>query len=293
MTTVQCAVARVFTNKGKNGNLLGVVTGIAGLTDGQMQRIARTLGYSETSFVFFDTRKGDYRVRFFTPEKEIPFAGHPTIGTLFTLRELGLVKKKKNYVQVIGPRRIPLEVLPNGAIWMDQGKPSFSPACTRNLAARLVGAKESDVIDDPMAVSTGIPVLVIPLASRRALGAARILDPVYQSVFKKYRTPCIMPFAVDKGQVYSRSFVPGFGIAEDPATGGATGPLAAYIAHRGMIAHNETKLEFTVLQGGRAKSELLASVSLTRGKVKSAAVGGYCAMERPRRIEVPFTPPRG
>ncbi len=286
MRTIHCHVARVFTRNGKSGNKLGVVTETAGLAAADMQAIAARLGFSETSFVFFDTKKGDYRVRFFTPEKEIPFAGHPTIGTLFVLRALGLVKKGKAFVQVIGPRRVPLEVAADGVIWMEQGKPSFASGCARGIAASLLGAHEGEVANEPMAVSTGLPIMLIHLQNRRALTRARILNAVYQSVFKKHGTACIMPFAIDKGQVYSRMFAPNLGIAEDPATGSAAGPLAAYLTHMARVAPNEKELRLDILQRGGAKSLLYARVALRRGEPAAVSVGGRCVMAGPRTVRL-------
>lgn len=286
MAIIRCAVARVFTNRGKNGNLLGVVTDTARLTAGQMQAIAHTLGYSETSFVFFDTKKGDYRVRFFTPEKELPFAGHPTLGTLFVLRALRLVPKKTTYVQMIGKRKVPLEIFPDGLIRMEQGKPSFAPGVRRALAAAMLGVEEEDIIGEPLVASTGVPQLIVPLKNATLLRKARILNSVYQSALKKTGAGCIMPFVIDKGKIYCRMFAPALGITEDPATGGGCGPLAAYIVRKKLVAASKETVALEMLQGGAKKSLLMAWVRRTRGGIASVAVAGFCAMGKPRVVRL-------
>lgn len=286
MAIIRCAVARVFTNDGKNGNLLGVVTDTAHLATAQMQAIAHTLGYSETSFVFFDTRKGDYRVRFFTPEKELPFAGHPTLGTLFVLRSLRLVPKKTTYVQIIGKRMVPLEIFPDGLIRMEQGKPSFAPGVKTALAAAMLGVKEEDVIGEPRVVSTGVPQLIVPLKNVKLLRGARILNSVYQSVRKKTGAVCIMPFAIDKGKIYCRMFAPALGITEDPATGSGCGPLATYIVREKLVAASTKTVALKILQGGAKKSLLMAWVRQTRSGIASVAVAGFCVMGKTRTIKL-------
>ena len=286
MAIIRCAVTRVFTNGGKNGNLLGVVTETGSLSTAQMQSIAHKLGYSETAFVFFDTDGGDYRVHFFTPEKEIPFAGHPTLGTLFMLRSLRMVPKKRTYVQVIGKRKVPLEIMPGGLIRMEQGRPSFAAGTSRALAAAIVGMEENDVIGDPLVVSTGLPHLIIPLKKVGHIRRARILDAVYQGVLKKTGASCVMPFAVDRGRIYCRMFAPALGIAEDPATGSGCGPLAAYIVRQKMMAASGGTTTLEILQGGAKKSLLMAWVRRGRGGIASVAVGGSCAMSKPRTVSL-------
>ena len=286
MALIRCAVARVFTNGGKNGNPLGVVSGASALSAAQMQTIAKKLGYSETSFVFFDAEKGDYRVRFFTPEREIPFAGHPALGTLFVLRALGTVKKKSAYAQMIGARNVPLSVLADGRIRMEQGKPSFAPGTSRALAAAMVGVDEADVTGEPLVASTGLPHLIIPLKNTKLLRGARIHDSVYQSARKKTGASCVMPFTVDKGKIFCRMFAPALGIAEDPATGSGCGPLAAYIARHSPAPASKNTVTLEILQGGAKKSLLTAWVRRSRGKVASVAVGGFCAMDAPRAVRL-------
>lgn len=286
MTIIRCAVARVFTKGGKNGNLLGVVTDAARLTAAQMQTIAHTLGYSETSFVFFDANGGDYRVRFFTPDKEIPFAGHPTLGTLFALRSLHLVSEKTGYVQAIGTRKIPLEIMPDGLIRMEQGKPSFAPGTTRALAAMMVGVKEDDVVGDPLVVSTGLPHLIIPLKGTAQIHGARILNAVYQRVLKNTGAACVMPFTINNGKIHCRMFAPALGIAEDPATGSGCGPLAAYIVRQKLVTASGKCVTLEILQGGGKKSLLMAWVRSARSGIASVAVGGFCVMGAPRVVRL-------
>ena len=139
MKTVPYEVVRVFTNNGKNGNGLAVFLKGHGLNKKTMQAIAKKLGFSETSFVFEPTNKSaDYRVRFFTPETELPFAGHPSLGTLFVLRRLRLLGKKDEYCQQIGRRLVKMSALSDGRIRMDQGKPKFGKTLSQKICASLL-----------------------------------------------------------------------------------------------------------------------------------------------------------
>lgn len=108
MRKIEYEVVNVFTRSGKNGNGLAVVSQSLDLSTGQMQAIAKRLNFSETTFVLPKPKSADYRIRIFTPESELPFAGHPSIGTLFTLIRSGVLKKKKNYIQQVGKRLIPM-----------------------------------------------------------------------------------------------------------------------------------------------------------------------------------------
>lgn len=286
MKKLRCRVVKVFTNGGKNGNLLGVVTDVAGLGDAGMQKVAATLGYSETSFVFAPSGKGeDYRVRFFTPERELPFAGHPTLGTLFTLRALGLVKRKSRYVQRIGPRLVPLSIRPGGLIVMEQGPPSFLDCADRSFAASLLGCAEEKVVGVSRTVSTGLPVFIVPLADEKDLNGCRIADAVYKRMLKNTGSEAVLPFAVTPKGVRCRMFAPAFGIAEDPATGGACGPLASYLVHEKMVAPGSRPIK--VFQGKKGlQSLLLVWVRQSGKRITGVAVGGYCTPHRGRTVTV-------
>lgn len=286
MKRVKCHVARVFTNRARHGNLLGVVTETPSLSAADMQRVAARLGYSETSFVFPPAGNGeDYRVRFFTPKRELPFAGHPALGTLFVLRARGLVAKKSHYIQAIGRRRVALTVRPGGLIVMEQGCPAFLKTLPRSLAAGLLKVEAGAIAATPRTVSTGLPMLLIPLAAEKDLENCRIDGAAYRAARKRTGADCVMPFAVTPKGVRCRMFAPSLGVAEDPATGSGCGPLAVYLVREKFVPRARGPLR--IFQGKKgSQSLLLAWVRRAGGRVTGVEVGGSCVMQKPRMVLV-------
>ena len=278
MKTVPYEVVRVFTNKGKNGNGLAVFLKGHGLKKKTMQAIAKKLGFSETAFVFEPTDKSaDYRVRFFTPEVELPFAGHPSLGTLFVLRSLRQLGKKKEYIQQSGKRLLKMSALSDGRIRMDQGKPIFGKKLPQKICASLLRISDEKLAGQPMVVSTGNPHIIIPLRDRRSLEKAAIDMRVYKKVTGAAGALCVMPFTVNRGAVTCRMFAPGLGVPEDPATGSGCGPLAAYLARENLLPGSENKKRFVIKikQGMRKGGSLLyAWVEKDGAQIKRVAVGG-------------------
>jgi len=264
-------VVNVFTNPARRrGNALAVFCDARGLKKNVMQAIAKKLGFSETSFVFAPTKKpADYRVRFFTPEVELPFAGHPSLGTLFVLRRLRLTEKKNRYVQQIGGRLLELSVLKDGRIVMDQGKPTFGKTLSPKICASLLGVGADKLAGPPMAVSTGNRHLLVPLRDINSLESASINIRVYRKAAADSLAYCIMPFTIRGGNVTCRMFAPGLGVPEDPATGSGCGPLAAYLAREGFVSfpNGKNRLEVEVRQGTRRSGRSF----LSRGWKKRAA----------------------
>jgi len=279
----------VFTDNGKNGNGLAVVSDARGLKKNVMQGVAKKLGFSETSFVLAPTKKGaDYRVRFFTPEVELPFAGHPSLGTLFVLRRLGLLKKKNVYTQQVGGRLVELSILEDGRIVMDQGKPAFGKKLPQKICANLLGVSADRLAGAPMVVSTGNPHLLVPLRDIKTLESASINMRVYRKVAADSPANCIMPFTIRGGKITCRMFAPGIGVPEDPATGSGCGPLAAYLAREGFVSFpdNKNRVEVEIRQGTRqsGRSLLYAWVEKEGGEIKRVRAGGRCAYLGKRRV---------
>lgn len=291
MEFLNYSVVNVFTHNGKNGNGLGVFLDTRGMDAALMQAIAKKLGFSETSFVFPPTnKKADYRARFFTPEKELPFAGHPSIGTLFTLRHLNEIRNKKNYVQQIGRRFVEMSVAPGGLINMDQGKPKFGKKLGEKVvmqkAARLLALDVKDIEGAPRVVSTGLPHFIIPLKTFSALKSAKIQKASYKKAVDETGAAAIMPFTIYRGKVRCRMFAPALGVAEDPATGSGCGPLASYLLREGFLKFKRdgvTTVE--VMQGVKpgGASLLIARVHARKGLMQRVEVGGYCRFVAARR----------
>jgi trans-2,3-dihydro-3-hydroxyanthranilate isomerase len=226
----------VFTDVPFAGNQLCVVLEPpAGLDAKTMATLAREIGLSETTFVTA-IREGGYDVRIFTPDAELPFAGHPTLGTAFTLvseDRVGL-----NLVQTSAAGDVSVEVdLAVGTAWMQQLPPLFGyPVDDRAAVARAAGLVPGDLVEGLpiVAGSTGLAHLMVPVREEGTLRRARRDDAGCQKVCADTETESLYLFVVrGDGDVMARMFDRSQNIGEDPATGSAAGPLGAYLAeHR-------------------------------------------------------------
>jgi trans-2,3-dihydro-3-hydroxyanthranilate isomerase len=273
----------VFTERPFAGNPLAVFPDAEGLSDAEMQKIAREMNLSETTFVTPPQQDGDARVRIFTPGTELPFAGHPSIGTACTLLRLGRVPCLEPETRVVlelnvGPT--PLDVwvtdgAPRGAL-LHQGAPTFGEDVPAEEAAAVLGLQVSDLHDEltPRVVSTGLPFAIIPLRSTRALAGAWFRLDLLAEFERRHAS--VYPFAFtgdDEPFVAARQFSPLEGIIEDPATGSAAGPLAAYLARSGLLAAGAARV---IAQGDHAgrPSRLTVSVTEERGRIVDVQVAG-------------------
>lgn len=227
----------VFTDAPFAGNQLCVVPDPPpGLSPATMQTLSREIGFSETTFVTA-VRPDGYDVRIFTPEGELPFAGHPTLGTAFALVAEGRVAPR--LVQRCAAGDVPVEVdLVSGTAIMEQLPPVFGrPMGDRALVAAGAGLSVDDLVADlPIVpVSTGIPHLLVPVRTEAALRRASRDDRACRAACEAAEdAESLYLFAVrGNGDVMARMFDRWPAIGEDPATGSAAGPLAAYLAaHR-------------------------------------------------------------
>jgi trans-2,3-dihydro-3-hydroxyanthranilate isomerase len=227
----------VFTEVPFAGNQLCVVPDpLADLPGEMMATLAREIGFSETTFVT-DVRQGGYDVRIFTPDAELPFAGHPTLGTAFTLASEGRIGGR--VVQTSAAGDVPVEVdVTGGTAWMDQLLARFGDAIVeREAIARAAGLDPSD-LDDRLPVvvgSTGLPHLMVPVRDEETLRRARRDDAGCGDVCAAAAAESLYLFAVrGPGDVMARMFDRGGNIGEDPATGSAAGPLGVYLADHGL-----------------------------------------------------------
>jgi trans-2,3-dihydro-3-hydroxyanthranilate isomerase len=279
----------VFTDRVFGGNPLAVVFDAKGLGDGEMQAIAREMNCSETTFLLPPTRPDcAARVRIFTPARELPFAGHPTIGTAWVLATERLLSPNNlrfNLEEGIGPVEVTLEGEPTrpGQLWMRHGEAHFGPPLTDRAGfARALGLAESDLLaGQPVRTgSTGNTFLYIPLRDRDAVDRARLDVPALLAVQGEGPNLGVFVFAPDPdpraGRVYSRMFAPHTsGVPEDPATGSASGPLGAYLVDRGLVAPAET-IDIVSEQGTRMgrQSFIRIRVGTRGGRISEVLVGG-------------------
>lgn len=224
----------VFTERPLAGNQLCVVPEPGHIDDDMMQALAREIGFSETTFVT-DADGDHYRMRIFTPDEELPFAGHPTLGTAFVMVSEGRVTSPA--IQVVAAGEIPVEVdLQRGFATMRQLPPEFGAEFDDlDLVAEACGLSVDDLHPErpPQVVSTGLPPLLAPIADIGTLRRAVRNPSAVREVLRRTHADVLYLFAEGEGGVTARMFDPGM-IGEDPATGSAAGPLGVYLAARGL-----------------------------------------------------------
>ncbi|MBA3691197.1 MAG: PhzF family phenazine biosynthesis protein [Actinobacteria bacterium] len=225
----------VFCDRPFAGNQLCVVPDVPeGLDATGMHTVTREIGFSETTFV---TKAGGdrYSMRIFTPGQELPFAGHPTLGTAYLLVAEGRVSSPVIQTTAVGEVHVEIDV-EEGFGWMRQRPPVFGPEFPdRVLVARAAGLEVDDLDPDlpPQVVSTGLGPLIAPLRDLPTLRRAERDARATREVCERSGGECLYLFASTEEGVTARMFDPGVGIGEDPATGSAAGPLGAYLASRG------------------------------------------------------------
>ena len=280
----------VFTQVPLEGNPLAVFPRATGLSKDEMEAIAREMNLSETTFVFpASNPEAHYRNRIFTPRGEIPFAGHPSLGTAYVAALEGLVPKPEGASVVYQELEIgvlPLELLVEGGtvvkVVMTQGEPILGRRLQGFEAlARALGVRPRDIGVKglgPQLASTGIPSLQVPL---RSLELVRGLDPDMKLLGKVLdrlgpHTVCYA-FALEAeakdAHVHARAFAPQESIREDPATGSAAGACGLYLAANGRLPAPS----FVIEQGveARHRSRIEVSVELAGRKVQVVRVGGH------------------
>ncbi|MFC0213931.1 PhzF family phenazine biosynthesis protein [Paenibacillus chartarius] len=242
MPTIPFSIVDVFAEQRYAGNQLGVFRRAAGLTTEHMQRIAKELNFSETTFILSDEpRDGGYDVRIFTPEREIPFAGHPTLGTAHYIRKNIIGHDVPEVILNLGVGPIPVkwENDGGGLAWMTQKPPGFGTRFTREEIASLFGLEPAQIDErfPVQEVSTGLPSLIVPLRQVSDVQACRVNIERYAEFRPRLQSETLLVFApgaLEPGNdLHARVFVPSLGVPEDPATGSAAGNLAGYLArHR-------------------------------------------------------------
>ena len=286
----------VFAERVFRGNPLAVVLDGRGLDDGEMQAIAREMNLSETTFVLPATRPDcAARVRIFTPASEIPFAGHPTVGTAWVLATLGRLGGVVHAALEEGAGPVPVQLEGDPArpmfVWMRQRDAEFGPELAdRAGVAAALGLAEGDLQDGaPICVgSTGRPFLYVPLRDRPAVDRATLDVPAMRRAAGE-PLPGVFVFAAEKGGAYSRMFAPHTSrIPEDPATGAASGPLGAYLVQHGL-AGGDGALRLVSEQGTQMGRQSFVHIRLRRdgARVTDIAVGGSVVPVLEGRLTIP------
>lgn len=274
----------VFAEKKYAGNQLAVVREAGDLSSHTMQRIAREMNFSETTFILSDeTQRGGYDVRIFTTTQELPFAGHPTIGTAFIIQK-EIVKKRIGRLVLnlkYGPVPVTFDYVKGkpSVIWLNVKGPKFGRVVSRDTIARMIQVDQNEVDErfPAQLVTIGFSFMVAPLKSLRAL------KHVHPNVdeFQKSGVGGILLFSPEprerNNDLSVRFFAKAYGIVEDPATGSANCGLAAY-----LLKHNyfgKKRINIRVDQGheiGRP-SLLRLRGDITGGQIK-VSVGGHVVL---------------
>ena len=295
----------VFTDRAFGGNPLAVFTNGRGVGAETMQAIAKEFNLSETTFVLPpDDPRNDWRVRIFTPGHELPMAGHPTVGTSFVLAREHMIRRadaaggETNIVLEEGVGPVPVRVVFEGGepvfAEMSQPLPTFGPrlADARAAAAMLsLDAEDHDPALPLEVVSCGVPFLFVPL---RTLDAARRARPRAELIERAATggvPPEVFLFTREVehagSTVHSRMFAPGLGITEDPATGGASGPLGCYLV-RHRLVECDPAADIVSEQGLEMGRPSFIKIRIERSgdDITAVRVGGQCHFMGEGFIEV-------
>ncbi|MEG4851922.1 PhzF family phenazine biosynthesis protein [Microcoleus sp. B5-D4] len=283
-------IVDVFAESKYAGNQLAVFcgAGVAELSEAQMLQIAREINYSETTFIRSpDPRDGGYDVRIFTPKKELPFAGHPTLGTAFVLQQEIIRQKVDRVILNLAVGQIPVTFNYHNEsadiLWMRQNPPSFGQVLSAESLANVLNL-EPDEIDSNFPiqeVSTGVPFIIVPLKTLASLKKAQVnLDKYFELVdtmeAKEILIFCPETYS-DLNDLSVRVFAHSLGIPEDPATGSANGCLAAYLVEHDY--YGSAKIDVRVEQGYEIDrpSLLLLQAAKNEGEI-AVLVGGKVVM---------------
>lgn len=281
----------VFATEPYAGNQLAVVESDGALEPATMQALAAEFGFSETTFVeSVDAETTDSagpgsvstRVRIFTPTDEIPFAGHPTLGTAHVVREHLVDGQPDRVVLDLDVGEVPVEartVAGQDTLWMRQQPPTFGERLDADRLATVLsldaGALDADW--PVQVVSTGLPTIAIPLLTRDALSRARIDDDAYEAVTAGREAKNVLAFCPEprsaENDLAVRVFAPGLGVPEDPATGSSNGCLAAYLARHAYFGSGAVAAR--VEQGHElGRPSLIHLEAVDRGDGVEVDVGG-------------------
>jgi trans-2,3-dihydro-3-hydroxyanthranilate isomerase len=281
----------VFTETPFGGNPLAVLPNAVGLSDLQMQQIAREFNYSETTFVFPPEAGHTRKVRIFTPAQELPFAGHPNVGTAFVLATTGEFGEIRSSLSVTFEEKAGLVPVTIGeentrikSCELKAPQPvSFGKTFAARLIASALSLAESDIVTkthQPQVVSVGLPFVLVELRDRAALERLRVNPKDFEVIRDTLDEALVYLYTqtTDGVDIRARMFAPLSGVPEDPATGSAGCALAGLLAEHNGQTNGE--FLYRIAQGvemGRP-SMLIARAEKSEGIVKATWVGGACVI---------------
>ena len=281
----------VFTDVPFSGNQLAVFPDARGIPEHRLLDVTREFNYSETTFVYpADDPAHTRRVRIFTPGAEVPFAGHPTVGTAHVLAAIGEIPLSGDLTRIVfeeGVGPVPIAIrssqgVPASAQLSVAMLPEIGPlAASRDAIAATLGLDLSDLLGDdwsPQALSCGLPFLFVPVRNLAAVAKARVRMDAWDATLKGTWASEVFVFAPGGERpgtaFHARMFAPGLNVPEDPATGSANAALAGYLAARDP--RRDGLLTWQVEQGfemGRP-SIIEVEADVANGQVTAVRVGG-------------------
>ena len=278
----------VFTERRYTGNQLAVFRNAGAISDSEMQQIAKEMNFSETTFILSDEeRDGGYDVRIFTPQTELPFAGHPTLGTAYVIQREILKDPVETIVLNLKVGRIPVTFSYRqrqvDTLWMKQLQPTFGPTFDVDLVSRVLSLEPRQIDGGfpVQEVSTGVPCITVPLKTLNALKQARISRIKYYEFIRDIQAKTFLIFCPEtyneENDLNVRFFADYYGVPEDPATGSANGCLAGYLVKHRYFGTDRVNIR--VEQGyeiGRPSLLLLKAEKI--GETIDVLVGGRVAM---------------
>jgi trans-2,3-dihydro-3-hydroxyanthranilate isomerase len=293
--------ADVFTETAFGGNPLAVLPEARGLDGRQMQAIAREFNLSETVFVLPpESAEHTRKLRIFTPAGEIPFAGHPTVGTALVLASLGEVEIRDGNTDIVfeeGAGPVPVEIEAVGGrprfAWLSApNTPEFRDAPDAATLAGMLSLAPADVVARdglPAAVSCGLPFVIVQLRTRDALGRARLDRAAWERGVRGQWADLVYLFTEDAPEGFdfqARMFGPAAGVEEDPATGSAAAALGGWLGR--FRAEDDGRRQWRIAQGvemGRP-SQLAVETTRQEGKLRRVRVGGAAVRIMEGTLEV-------
>jgi trans-2,3-dihydro-3-hydroxyanthranilate isomerase len=288
MREVEFNIVDVFAEEKFGGNQLAVFKNTHSLNTSEMQKIAKEMNYSETTFVFSDENKNEgYDVRIFTPQTELPFAGHPTLGTAYVIQK-EIIKGQVSEIKLnlkIGqiPVTLDFENKQVRTLWMKQNPPIFGCQYGADIMADILGLDIGDIDESyPICeVSTGFFCFIVPVKTLTSVEKASVNLKKFYDFIEKAKAKTILVFTKEtlknKYDLHVRFFAHYLGIPEDPATGSANGCLAAYLVKYRYFGTE--KIDVRVEQGyGLGRPSLLLLESEEKARVINVRVGGKVFM---------------
>lgn len=271
-------IADVFTDAAFGGNQLAVFPQADGLDGRQMQIIAREMNLSETTFVTPGSGPGKFAVRIFTPFAELPFAGHPTVGTAVVLAHLDRTRGRSEIVleEGVGPVRVQLRE--NGATFFMEGAAETRPHTVVPVAiADALGLKRTQLAGDPWQAGYGVPFMIVPVKDREAVAMSSLNPERWQAVTQDlWATRAVYIYAATRHDgptthIHARMYAPKLGVGEDPATGSAAAALAGSIEtdathlliDQGVEMGRPSRIEARITREG----EVVTGISISGGAV--------------------------